>query len=1380
MRHTRLIALIACALAALAMSSAQQIPDWSVRITSDSPNTLDDLIQGTTTPGICMEDGSNCPATAGALPLTGGEMLAEFIADALGIEFEEGDALTDCSTFSATGGGIFYDDSENIFKKCQNNTLTDLDTGGAVNTADIADVNVTQTELAELETINGAIIQTEHWALLSTLSLTLTGTEVNQLNGVTLTGNNTGDNDQVGAVTNTDICQGDGSVVQCNIATLGALNTAIGSGLVTGAHTDTTKLPTAGGTLTGEVTVDNLGLEFAEGDTLTDCSTFSVTGGGIFYDDSEGKFKKCQDNTLSDLDATGALSNIVEDTTPELGGNLDVLALDILSAGGLDIDLHSDNDLNITLGDAVGVDDLNIRDSVGSIVAGIDSDGGITGNTFAGITSGNLLDKSATETVAGNWNFSAELGLDDLGLDFTAGDALTDCSTFSATAGGIFFDDSEGVFKKCQDNVLTDLDTGGMVNTADIADVSVTQTEFAELETIGATVISAADWTAVAALVGTNTGDQTTVSGNAGTVTHADAASDTTTFVSLGTAATGSLAPATDAGLAYNASTDVLTVAGGVTITAHATEGGQLTLTEGVDTAPAFEFHIKVPDALDLTADRDCLVANDGFPLDSCVSHTPATADISDVTVTATELEELATIGATSISAADWTAVAALVGVNTGDQTINTADIADASVTLTEFEELATIGATVISAADWTAVAALVGTNTGDQTINTADIADATVTLTEFEELATVGTTTISANQWIALGGIAETLTFTELDLLDGITVLSGSNTGDDATAYLPLTGGTLSGALVADEQGVEFTESDDAVTCAAGDYWLRADLSETTLKKCLNGVETVMDTTGGTPSFSDITGATNTTAAMVVGTGASLGVSGSGTISATGVACSNCVDASDVAADVATQAEIDLKADLAGPTFTGTVTTDDLVVDGVLDLGTRETFVYPDATPDVGTGSFFLTDTEGQTVTDFDGAGILAGQIITVESAGATVYDCTTSGFQCGSADITTAAGDITTWHYDGTDWHLIAFTDQSTDMGTDGGGASGWDNSGGFLFPTTSTDHLGNDVTGTNWKIEDTGEIQGVSVEAKQHATEDGSIVLYEAADSPTSAAETGTLQMPQGGISSSKTWTLPDETGTVITSVTSLVGEVTGTIGATVVADSLTVTGWELGAATADYAGAGDDSDSLATTEFLERETIHNDGTIGDEDGDTLTECVKIKASAIKCDSTTGCVVQTRDNTNFAQDVATFSETDQEFGTVDIDLPANLTGTTIDVYYVWESDTLVLSTNDDLCMDISAVSVATGGPWESASFGTAVGIASTGGDTDDGDRILSATGTVTPTGLGASEGLILRIARDTDATPAGCADDNISNDIDLYWLNVCYEVDNIASGE
>ncbi len=66
--------------------------------------------------------------------------------------------------------------------------------------------------------------------------------------------------------------------------------------------TDATKLPLAGGVLTGEVTVDNLGLEFTAGDDHSDCSAFSSTGGGLFFDDSDGEFKKCEDNTLSPME----------------------------------------------------------------------------------------------------------------------------------------------------------------------------------------------------------------------------------------------------------------------------------------------------------------------------------------------------------------------------------------------------------------------------------------------------------------------------------------------------------------------------------------------------------------------------------------------------------------------------------------------------------------------------------------------------------------------------------------------------------------------------------------------------------------------------------------------------------------------------------------------------------------------------------------------------------------------------------------------------------------------------------------------------------------------------------------------------------------------
>lgn len=51
----------------------------------------------------------------------------------------------------------------------------------------------------------------------------------------------------------------------------------------------------------------------------------------------------------------------------------------------------------------------------------------------------------------------------------------------------------------------------------------------------------------------------------------------------------------------------------------------------------------------------------------------------------------------------------------------------------------------------------------------------------------------------------------------------------------------------------------------------------------------------GGSSSFADLTSGTNTTAAMIVGTGASLTTSGSGTITATDLTCTNCIGGTEV-----------------------------------------------------------------------------------------------------------------------------------------------------------------------------------------------------------------------------------------------------------------------------------------------------------------------------------------------------------------------------------------------------------------------------------------------------------------------------------------------------
>ncbi len=84
------------------------------------------------------------------------------------------------------------------------------------------------------------------------------------------------------------------------------------------------------------------------------------------------------ESTVGDFEwqncTAGALSNVVEDTTPQLGGPLAVSGFEITGA----IDLHSTGDVILELGDNAAANKVIINDSDGAEVATIDSDGDVS------------------------------------------------------------------------------------------------------------------------------------------------------------------------------------------------------------------------------------------------------------------------------------------------------------------------------------------------------------------------------------------------------------------------------------------------------------------------------------------------------------------------------------------------------------------------------------------------------------------------------------------------------------------------------------------------------------------------------------------------------------------------------------------------------------------------------------------------------------------------------------------------------------------------------------------------------------------------------------------------------------------------------------------
>lgn len=274
--------------------------------------------------------------------------------------------------------------------------------------------------------------------------------------------------------------------------------------------------------------------------------------------------------------------------------------------------------------------------------------------------------------------------------------------------------------------------------------------------------------------------------------------------------------------------TDTLTIAGGNSITATG-DAGTDTVTLGVDnlgidTAQIAEGGVTYAKIQDISATntflgRDTAGAGSTEEITAAAARTILNiengADVTDETNVAaanaimdsdvSEAEGFMRKTGSGVYEAIKTNLAAAVAPTINEDSGDGYAVGSLWIDTTADKTYVLVDATV-GAAVWNDVTATGGAPA------TADISDVAVTQTEFAELETIGATTISANQWAALGGIAETLGSAELNLLDGLTVLSGSNTGDDDTpdsdAEVPdaitVAGGTIANTttITLEEQG--------------------------------------------------------------------------------------------------------------------------------------------------------------------------------------------------------------------------------------------------------------------------------------------------------------------------------------------------------------------------------------------------------------------------------------------------------------------------------------------------------------------------------------------------------------------------------------------------
>jgi len=190
------------------------------------------------------------------------------------------------------------------------------------------------------------------------------------------------------------------------------------------------------------------------------------------------------------------------------------------------------------------------------------------------------------------------------------------------------------------------------------------------------------------------------------------------------------------------------------------------------------------------------------------------------------------------------------------------------------------------------------------------------------------------------------------------------------------------------------------------------------------------------------------------------------------------------------------------------------------------------------------------------------------------------------------------------------------------------------------------------------------------------------------------------------------------------------------------------------------------------------IQSDGSIT---SGTLTECIMLEADWINCKTVGGCSITDEAGDNFDYTTADFATDADDQGDWTFGVPDNIAGTTFTVQIYWTSNEAACDTEnpaDTVCWVVSSVGKFIFANWDAANTSGAQGV----DDVCDGEGLLNVADMPDPIthAWSPNQRAVVRVIRDVDASHADCDVDTYVGSANILHMKVCYEVNNVFSGE